>query len=128
MSCSDENLKYYALNHEFGHLVETYLLNSYNESNKEEYKIFKDKMKKVVNQKEVDELLISYEQKFYDETARKVYLIALKNNKNLKLEKLLSKYGTKSSQEFFAECFANMVSGKSNELGNAMKEFLEGEL
>lgn len=128
MPCSDENLKYYALNHEFGHLVETYLLNSYNERNKEEYKIFKDKMKKVVNQKEVDDLLISYEQKFYDETARKIYFIALKNNKNLKLEKLLSKYGTKSSQEFFAECFVNMVSGKSNELGNAMKEFLEGEL
>lgn len=80
------------------------------------------------HKEEVEDLLISYEQKFYDETARKVYLIGLKNNKNLKLEKLLSKYGAKSSQEFFAECFANMVSGKSNDLGNAMKEFLEGEL
>ena len=55
---------------------------------------------------------ISYEQKFYDEIDRKIYFIALKNDKDLKSEKLLSKYGATSSQE----CFANMVSGNPKEI------------
>ena len=52
--------------------------------------------------------------------------IALKNNKDFNLNDNLSKYGRQSSKEFFAECFANMESGKPNDLGKAIKEYLKG--
>lgn len=50
----------------------------------------------------------------------------LMNIKHFDLNKNLSLYGKTKSQEFFAEYFANMVSGKPNELGKAIEEYLKG--
>ena len=43
-------------------------------------------------------------------------------------KKFLSRYGGTSSAEFFAESFANMLSGEINVLGRAMKKYLKGVL
>ena len=84
--------------------------------------------KTATTQYQINKAFKDYEGNTCDKIDQDIYNIFWKNNPNFDLSKNLSKYWRDSSQEFFAECFANMVSGKSNELGNAMKEFLEGEL
>ena len=37
----------------------------------------------------------------------------------------LSIYGRENTKDFFAECFANMESGKINDFGKAMKDWLK---
>lgn len=126
MPCSDNNINVYALNHEFGHLVENYLINEYNINNPVEYSKFKNQIKTATNQYQINKAFKDYEGKICDKISQDIYDIAVKNNKDFKLSDNLSKYGRQSSQEFFAECFANMESGKPNELGKAMEEYLKG--
>jgi len=126
MPCSDKNIDKYALNHEFGHLVENYLINEYNISNPAEYSNFKTKIRTATTQYQVNKTFKEYEGKICDKISQDIYDIAIKNNPNFDLSKNLSNYGRGSSQEFFAECFANLESGKPNELGKAMEEYLKG--
>lgn len=126
MPCSDKNIDTYALNHEFGHLVENYLINEYNINNPAEYSNYITRLKTATTQYQVSKTVKEYENKICDKISQDIYGIALKNNKNFKLNDNLSKYGYEKSQEFFAECFANMISGKPNELGKAMEEYLKG--
>ena len=126
MPCDKKNINTYALNHEFGHLVENYLISEYNKNNPMKYSSFEAKLKTINNQNQLKRKIDYYETKICDKISQNIYDIALKNNKNFKLQDNLSKYGYEKSQEFFAECFANMISGKPNELGNAMKEYLKG--
>lgn len=126
MPCSDKYFDTYALNHEFGHLVENYLINEYNINNPVEYSNFKTKIRTSTTQYQVQKTFEDYEGKICDKISQDIYDIALKNNPNFDLNKNLSLYGRTKSQEFFAECFANMVSGKPNELGKAIEEYLKG--
>lgn len=126
MPYSDKNIDKYALNHEFGHLVENYLINEYNINNPNEFNNFKTKIRTATTQYQVNKTFKDYEGKICDKIAQDIYKIAIKNNPNFDLSKNLSKYGYGSSQEFFAECFANLESGKPNELGKAMREYLKG--
>lgn len=126
MPCSDKSINTYALNHEFGHLIENYLINEYNINNPNEFNLYEKKLLNATTDYEARKLLRDYENNICDKIAQDIYDIALKNNKEFKLNDNLSKYGRKSSKEFFAECFANMESGKPNELGKAMKEYLKG--
>ena len=126
MPCSDKDIEKYALNHEFGHLVENYLINEYNISNPNKFNAYKSKLSKATSEYEFRKIFKEYENNICDKVAQDIYDIALKNNKDFDLNSNLSNYGKTSSQEFFAECFANMTSGKPNELGKAMKEYLKG--
>lgn len=63
--------------------------------------------------------------KMQQERAKVWVYIAKEYNKDFKLSKNISKYGSTTSQEFFAEFFASMESGKPNELDNAIKEYLK---
>lgn len=126
MPCSDKNIDKYALNHEFGHLVENYLINEYNINNQADFSKFKTKIKTTTTQYQVSKAFKDYEGKICDKISQNIYDIAIKNNPNFDLSKNLSKYGRESSQEFFDECFANLESGKPNELGKAMEEYLKG--
>lgn len=91
----------YTTAHEMGHVLEHILIMQKSpKTNKEYYEIA-------------------------DIFAQIIHGIAKKNNPNFDLSKALSKYGRTNSREFFAEVFANLESGKPNELALAMKEFLE---
>lgn len=116
MPCSDNNINNYALTHEFGHVLETYLLNEYNISNPLEYE------KALSNQYQWDK----YKEKVYGNIRSDIINIATKNNSNFDINDELSKYGKSSPAEFFAECFANAECGKPNTLGKAMIEYLKG--
>lgn len=116
MPCSDNNINNYALTHEFGHVLETYLLNEYNISNPLEYQ------KALTNQYQWDK----YKEKVYGNIRNDIISIATKNNSNFDINDELSKYGKSSPAEFFAECFANAECGKPNTLGKAMTEYLKG--
>lgn len=116
MPCSDNNINNYALTHEFGHVLETYLLNEYNISNTLEYE------KALSNQYKWDK----YKEKVYGNIRNDIISIATKNNSNFDINSELSTYGKSSPAEFFAECFANAECGKPNTLGKAMIEYLKG--
>lgn len=92
--------KGYTFIHEFGHLVENYLLRGRNTD------AAADRIKNAIMDIAVQQSGLN---------AKKV-------------ASLLSKYGTKNSREFFAETFANAFSGKPNALGKAMKTYLKGEI
>lgn len=126
MPCSKANVDKYALTHEFGHLVENYLINEYNINNPIEYSAFVKKINGASTQYQFTKLIKEYENNICDKIARDIYDIARASNKNFNLSENLSKYGYEKSQEFFAECFANMECGKPNQLGNAMQEYLKG--
>ena len=118
MPCNNKFTDKYALTHEFGHVVETFLLNEYNINNPLEYK----------------EALTSnykwgkYKNKVYNGIRNDIIKIAIKNNANFNIDSCLSVYGKSSPAEFFAECFANAECGKPNELGKAIQEYLKGVL
>ena len=116
MPCTDKYIDKYALTHEYGHVVETYLLNEYNINNPVEYKTA---LSSQYNWSK-------YKEKVYNNIRKNIIDIAIKNNANFDINTQLSNYGKTSPAEFFAECFANMECGKPNELGKALKEYLKG--
>ncbi len=126
MPCSDKKVDVYALNHEFGHLVENYLIKEYNINNPADYNQYITRLKNARSKYQMGKITKEYETKICNKISQDIYGIALKNNRNFKLQNQLSRYGQENSQEFFAECFANMESGKQNELGKAMKKYLKG--
>lgn len=126
MPCSDNNLEKYALNHEFGHLLENCLINEYNINNPNLFKEYKTKLYKATTDYQVKKIMREYEDNICDKISQDIYEIALKNNKDFDINSNLSSYGKTNSKEFFAECFANLESGKPNELGIALKEYLKG--
>lgn len=128
MPCNEKNIDVYALNHEFGHLIENYLINEYNINNPTKVLELGKKIKQASSKYEATQLFKNYEKNICDKIAKDIYDIALKQNKNFNLQNNLSKYGETKSQEFFAECFANMISGNKNELGKAMEIYLKGVL
>ncbi len=96
------NYKSYTFTHEFGHLLENYLLRGKN-TEAEARRIRSDIIsiaarESKLNRKEVLKLASKY---------------ALQNN---------------NPREFFAEVFANAFMGKPNALGKAMRTYLKGEM
>lgn len=114
MPCSDKNINNYAITHEFGHVIENYLLKEYSLKNPDIYK------KALNSQYQWDK----YKNEVYNNIRNEIIDIASKNDFDILKE--LSSYGQYSPAEFFAECFANMESGKPNKLGKAMKKYLKG--
>lgn len=105
MPCSEKNYDIYTMTHEFGHTLQM--------------KMFKDKFPKGNN------IMYSH---FCSQAKSDIINIARTNNPNIDLRTAMSAYGHDiKTQEFFAEAFANMELGRSNEIGKAMKEYLKRE-
>lgn len=90
----------YAFNHEFGHVVENYLLRARNT----------DAAANAVRRD-----IIGIAKSKFDLSDDEVI-------------NLISGYGKQNSREFFGEAFANLHSGKPNKIGRAMEEYLKGAL
>lgn len=118
----------YTLNHEIGHFIENILIDKFNKENVALYSNMVNKLKHANSTTSIRNIIRNYETNITDNISAEIYEIAQKNNNKFNIADNLSKYGKESSQEFFAECFANLESGKPNELGNAMKEYLEKRL
>ena len=105
MPCSEKNYDIYTMTHEFGHTLEM--------------KMFKDKYPNGNN--------ISYSH-FCSSVKDDIINIAINKNPHIDISTAMSAYGHDiKTQEFFAEAFANMELGKSNEMGKALKEYLKRE-
>lgn len=126
MSVAEENLLNYTINHEFGHFIENIIIHNMKES-KGFAKVYQkaskanssEKFKKIIN-------------KWYDKRAyeieKEIAKIAHSKDKRINVinyKKFVSRYGKQSSQEFFAEIFANSQGGNPNILGEAMNDYLE---
>lgn len=101
MPCKEKNYDIYAMTHEFGHTLEL--------------KLYKD----VYPLGKTDRYI-----EFCRQVKSDIIEIAKENNKDFDYDSSLSVYGHHNSKEFFAEVFANMELGESNELGESMKEYL----
>ena len=104
MPCPEKNKDIYVMTHEMGHVLEMKMFkNEYPFGGSNEYKLFCNKIK--------DDIMS----------------IAEKNNSNFDYAHIISQYGSKESKpgDFFAEIFASMEVGYSNELNKAMKKYLE---
>lgn len=101
MPCKEENYDIYSMTHEFGHTLEMKMFkDSYPLGGNDEYTIFSNDVK------------------------NDIIKIAKKNNTDFEYNQNIGNYGKRNAKEFFAEVFANMELGKTNELGKAMKEYL----
>lgn len=126
--CMERTEKYattYSLTHEFGHFIENYFIDEYNQKHLAEFSNMKTRALNAKSISQSKKILRNWESKVTDSIAQEIFEIAQKNNKDFDLSLNLSQYGKKNSFEFFAECFANLECGKPNELGIAMKQFLE---
>ena len=141
MPCLEEQYNVYTITHEYGHIVEAMLSRK-----RTQYDLLEEKARKNIEDKYAKfykngnqnisnaEILLEKsrltreEEKIQAANIRKEIVdIAKDNNKDFKLEDNLSRYGHTNDYEFFAEVFANSQCGKPNELGNAMKQWLEKE-
>ena len=155
MPCTDENLRHYTVTHEFGHLVQYQmfikrLIDRYSDEiggleavreNIREHGWWTD-IRRYIGKADNDimEHLNRKERIKYDYSAE--VFVATKDKQEIidiaaKIyqerggqgdyhhERDISKYGTSSPYEFFAECFANSQCGKPNILGEAMNRWLK---
>lgn len=128
MPCKKEDYIRYDATHEYGHLLQRYLL-------QEEYEKRGWSLKdagKFINWNETEEGLryAWYKQMFkeYQKQCKdEILAIAYKNNPKFSYYRNTSRYARKTDGEFFAEVFANSQLGKPNELGLAMQEWLKGK-
>lgn len=125
MPCSDNKISVYSITHEFGHFIENKLIEEYKKEHLAEFFEMKTRALNATTLSKSSSIVRKWNIKIGDIIADEIYKIALKNNPNFSFSNNLSKYGRTNSLEFFAESFANMECGKSNELGEAMKIYLK---
>lgn len=115
MPCSDSKAKYYLVSHEYGHAIQDYLLSIRHDWSKVAFDAMEDTYRAAC------------------EELRKEFIACGVRNKILSSEtdiKGLSGYaieqlGRGISSDVFSESFANMVCGKQNKWGKAMRVYLK---
>ena len=118
-----DSLSFKTLTHEFGHMIHNVMIANYGEANKKE----KDEyFKQAVKAKTIAlsrKKLARYDEMLVKKYNKEIIKIAKEIDPNA--SNVISEYGSSTSYEFFAECFANYECGKPNTLGKAMGIFLE---
>ena len=105
MPCNEEYLDKYAITHEYGHLILGWYIS---EKRGEKY-----------SRTELDVVNMIIEAR------AEIEIIAMNINPNYNVNDCISVYGCSNDREFFAECFANLMCGRPNELGLAMNSWLK---
>lgn len=123
MPVADEYLRVASITHEYGHMLENEIIRSRIKPD-----LFEKYQAALANGERRQTALVPLRQQeriiahdIFDE----IVSIAKKQNSNFVLKDNLSKYGHKTYFEAFAEIFMNSQCGSPNELGKAMKIFLE---
>lgn len=112
--CDDENLINHTIMHEYGHFVETQIIN----------KIIK-KDHNIENLSPVEKISI------FDAYARRIKrdIIHIQKEKFNTYNDFISEYGNYNSKEFFAETFANLVNSKNpTTLAKSLEIYLKENL
>ena len=123
MPAKSENYGVYTITHEYGHILQNSII--YDELKemggfenfKTRAKTFKGKIKSY------EKLQEKIKRRHFEEI-RQIALDKSSDPYNL-IKNNLSQYGKTNYAEFFAEVFANSQLGESNELGDAMSEWLK---
>lgn len=126
--CMDRLEKFestYTITHEFGHFIESMLIDEYNKNHLAEFLNVKNRALNAKSVSQGNKILRKWQENVADKISQDIYEIALESNPNIKINDLLSTYGKENSFEFFAECFANLECGKPNELGAALEMYLK---
>ena len=124
MPALEENWSIYTVTHEYGHILENYIL--VQRTNYDELKDTVAAMVKPSAQQSRD-VYKTAEKKGAKDIYDEIVAIAKEKNPDFSLKDNLSEYGHTNHFEAFAEIFANSQLGEPNELGLAMQEWLEKE-
>lgn len=124
MPALKENLPIYTVTHEYGHILENYIL--VRRTNYEELREKVDAMYKP-SASQYRNIYRNAEKKGAKDVFDEIVTIAKEKNPDFSLKDNLSTYGHTNHFEAFAEIFANSQLGEPNELGIAMQEWLEKE-
>ena len=127
MPCAltDDELAIYSVTHEYGHMIQNYLIQLEYEANGWTAADPRAFMRSKKTKKAVYKWYYDKEKKVVDECFAEIVAIARQNNPNFSLTASLSDYGRSNKAEFFAEVFANSQLSKPNELGRAMQIWLK---
>lgn len=123
MPAKSENYGVYTITHEYGHILQNSIINDELEEMggfenfKTRAKTFKGKIKSYEKLQEI------IKRRHFEEI-RQIAVDKSSDPYNL-IKNNLSQYGKTNYSEFFAEVFANSQLGESNELGDAMSEWLK---
>lgn len=123
MPAKSENYGVYTITHEYGHILQNSIVHDELEklggfeSFKTRAKTFKGKIKSY------EKLQNKIKRRHFEEI-RQIAADKSSDPDNL-IKNNLSQYGKTNYAEFFAEVFANSQLGESNELGDAMSEWLK---
>lgn len=127
MPCSEENYSIYTVTHEYGHIIQNFLIeqrfaeNGWDKSNPKEF-IDLSKKTEEARYKWYNDLTAEVE----IECKNEIKSIAKELDPDFKMTTaVISRYGLKDCGEFFAEVFANSQLGEPNILGKAMNILLE---
>lgn len=121
----DEELSIRNVTHEYGHMLQNRLIQDVMESKgwtadkPYQFADFKTKNKKRT-MKWYDDIISSTSKQHYEE----IIEIAKENNATFKVTDSMSEYGMSNYNEFFAEAFANSELSEPNEIGKAIKVWL----
>jgi lipoate synthase len=127
MPASLEKMPVYALTHEFGHLIQTYLYSHYDLKHPYQYNKLLKKRKKAKTL--IDKKILKAEEVIYNlKVAQEIKHDIITLQQAILLPNLtipyLSKYAKTNEFEYFAECFANLESGATNIHGQALANYL----
>lgn len=123
MPAKSDNYGVYTITHEYGHILQNSIINDELEEMggfenfKTRAKTFKGKIKSY------EKLQEKIKRRHFEEI-RQIAVDKSSDPYNL-IKNNLSQYGKTNYAEFFAEVFANSQLGESNELGDAMSEWLK---
>lgn len=124
MPALEENWSIYTVTHEYGHILENYIL-----VQRTNYDELKDTVAAMVrpSAQQSRDVYKKAEKKGAKDIYDEIVAIAKEKNPDFSLKDNLSEYGHTNHFEAFAEIFANSQLGEPNELGLAMQEWLEKE-
>lgn len=124
MPALEENWSIYTVTHEYGHILENYIL-----VRRTNYEELRETVAAMVrpSASQYRNIYRNAEKQGAKDIYNEIIGIAKEKNPDFSLKDNLSEYGHTNHFEAFAEIFANSQLGEPNELGLAMQKWLEKE-
>lgn len=128
----NEDLVNHTITHEYGHYVQRILMErditQHNEDKARRNELIED-IKKSKSTSNTQKLIQEYSEEYATKYIKSVQKICRKNFGRDYETKILSRYGTESNREYFAEIFCNAETNTNpDDIGKAMQIFLNKKL
>lgn len=127
-----DDLVNHTISHEYGHYLQRILMErdiQKNNADKERKQKLIADIKKAKNNEEIEKLTQQYSEEYATRYIKSIQRVCRKNFGRDYEKKILSKYGTSSDREYFAEIFCNSETNNNpDDIGKAMQIYLNKKL